>query len=204
MYTDAMASFWREWVVNYDVAHQYNLSQQAAQKGRYLASQVQRWFHTRYQQLLVRARNAADKISFAPGSWAVRALLIIMPLFVLLNMRRLWRALQRFMLTTRPDKSPRMAASLWYGKMTRKIERKGWRKTETQTPAEFANSIRDEQLRQRVLEFTSRYEGARFGGSAEDAQELPELYEVVASSCRAGTPARLPAAPPGGKRHNSN
>ena len=88
------------------------------------------------------------------------------------------------MLTARPDKSPRLAASLWYEKMVRKVARKGWHKKDTQTPAEFANSIRDEQLRRLVLVFTSRYEGARFGGSAEDAQELPELYEEVVSSCR--------------------
>jgi hypothetical protein len=192
MYTDAMASFWREWVVNYDVAHQYNLSQQAAQKGRHLAYEVRHWFDSHYQQLLIRARNAANKVSLSPRSWTVRALLIVIPFVVLFNLRRLWHAVQRFMLTTRPGKSPRTAASLWYEKMVKKVARKGWRKAETQTPAEFADSIQDEQLQRRVLQFTSRYESARFGGSAEDAQELPELYEEV-SACRAGTPARLPA-----------
>ena len=194
MYTDAMASFWREWVVNYDVAHQYNLSRQTAQMGRHVAYRVRGWFHNHYQQLLARAHKVANKISLSPGSWTVRALLAVMVLFLLLNLHRLWQVFQRFMLTTRPDKSPRMAASLWYEKMARKVERKGWRKVGTQTPAEFANSIQDEQLRRRVLIFTSRYEGARFGGSPEDAQELLELYEEVASSCRAGTPARLSKA----------
>ena len=88
------------------------------------------------------------------------------------------------MLTVRPDRSPRIAASLWYEKMIRKVEHKGWQKTGAQTPAEFANSIQDERLRRRVLEFTSRYEGARFGDSAEDALQLPELYEEVVSSKR--------------------
>ena len=184
MYTDAMASFWREWIVNYDVAHQYNLSQQTAQKGRYMAYQVRHWFNNHYQQLLARARKVANKVSLAPGSWAIRALLIVIILVLILNLRRLWQAFHRFMLTTRPDKSPRMAASLWYEKMLRKVRRKGWQKIETQTPAEFANSIRDEQLQQRVQEFTSRYEGARFGGSVEDAQELPELYEEIVSSVK--------------------
>ena len=195
MYTDAMASFWREWIVNYDVAHQYNLSQQTAQMGRHAAYRVRGWFQNHYQQLLGRAHKVANKISLSPESWTVRSLLVAVVLILLLNLRRLWLVFQRFMLTTRPDKFPRMAASFWYEKMARKVERKGWRKVETQTPAEFANSIQDEQLRRRVLIFTSRYEGARFGGSAEDAQELPELYEEVVSSCRAGTPARLSEAP---------
>jgi hypothetical protein len=184
MYTDAMASFWREWIVNYDVAHQYTLSQQTAQKGRHLAYQIRRWSHNQYQQLLARARNAANRILLSPAGWTGRVLLIGTLLVLLLNLRRLWQAVQRFILTTRPDKSPRLAASLWYEKMVRKVERKGWHKKDTQTPAEFASSIRDEQLRRLVLVFTSRYEGARFGGSAEDAQELPELYEEVVSSCR--------------------
>jgi hypothetical protein len=184
MYSDAMASFWREWIVNYDVAHQYNLSQQTAQTGRRLFHQTSRWLRTHYQQLLARARRAADKISLSPTRWVVRALLIMVPLLLLLNLRRLWQAAQKLMLTMRPDRSPRIAASLWYEKMVRKVERKGWQKTGAQTPAEFANSIQDEPLRQRVLEFNSRYEGARFGDSAEDAQQLPELYEEVVSSKR--------------------
>ena len=68
MYTDAMASFWREWVVNYDVAHQYTLSQQTAQKGRHMAYQIRRWFHNQYQQLLARARNAANQ-NFTFARW---------------------------------------------------------------------------------------------------------------------------------------
>ena len=36
-------------------------------------------------------------------------------------------------------------------------------------------------MRARVVQFTRRYESARFGGSAEDAQRLPELYEEIDS-----------------------
>jgi len=184
MYTDAMASFWREWVVNYDVAHQYSLGQQTVQTGRHMLYQTGRWLRMHYQQLLARARSMAQKISLSPGRWTVRALLTMVPLLLLLNLRRLWQVMQKLILTVRPDKSPRMAASLWYEKMIRKVGHKGWQKVGSQTPVEFANSIQDEQLRRRVLEFTSRYEGARFGDSAEDAQQLPELYEEVASSER--------------------
>ena len=184
MYTDAMASFWREWVVNYDTAHQYNLSQQTAQTGRHMMRQAGRWFRSHYQQLLVRARNTANKISLSRARWTVRALFSLVLVLLLFNAQRLLQAIQKFVLLARPDKSPRTAASLWYEKMLKKVGRKGWRKAETQTPAEFANSIQDERLRSRVQEFTSRYEGARFGDSAEDAQQLPGLYEEVVSSKR--------------------
>ena len=39
-------------------------------------------------------------------------------------------------------------------------------------------------MRESVAKFTRRYESARFGGSAEDAQRLPELYEHVSSAAR--------------------
>lgn len=182
MYTDAMASFWREWVVNYDASHQFALGQQTAQTGRSLLQKVTRWARLHYQQLLVRARHVAHKISLSPAHWIVNALLVVVLLLLLLNFGRLWQVVQKLMLMARPDKSPRMAASIWYEKMVRKVGRKGWQKSESQTPAEFANSIQDESLRRRVLEFTSRYEGARFGNLAEDARKLPELYEEVASS----------------------
>jgi hypothetical protein len=184
MYTDAMASFWREWVVNYDVAHQYTLSQQTAEAGKQLLHRMLVWSGIHYQQMLSSTRDVAKKVSLSPVRWIVRVLLILVPLFILLNLRRILQAIQKLRLTTRPDKSPRVAATLWYEKMVSKVERKGWQKSVTQTPAEFANSIQDERLRTRVLEFTSRYEGARFGESVEDARQLPELYEEVVSSER--------------------
>jgi hypothetical protein len=34
LYVDAAASFWREWVINYDVNHQRSLGQDAATNSR--------------------------------------------------------------------------------------------------------------------------------------------------------------------------
>jgi len=165
--------------VNYDTGHQFALGQQTAQTGKHLLYQVTRWSRTHYQNLLVRARRIANKVSLSPSHWIARALLVIIPVLLLLNLRRLGRAIQKIMLTARPDRSPRMAASLWYEKMVRKVGRRGWRKSGSQTPVEFAKSIQDDQLRNSVLQFTQRYEGARFGDSPEDARQLPELYAEV-------------------------
>jgi hypothetical protein len=66
--------------------------------------------------------------------------------------------------------------------MTRRVARKGWRKTPAQTPAEFIRGIEDPMVRERVAKFTTRYESARFGGSAEDASSLPQLYEEISNA----------------------
>jgi hypothetical protein len=95
---------------------------------------------------------------------------------------RLISFVRRFRLARKPKSSPQMAASIWYERMLRQSARRGWDKAPGQTPAEFAAVIGDPQLRLRVLKFTQRYESARFGKSAEDAELLPMLFEEVKSS----------------------
>jgi Domain of unknown function (DUF4129) len=66
--------------------------------------------------------------------------------------------------------------------MLRHVARRGWEKLPAQTPEEFAETIPDETLKTRVENFTERYENARFGNSAEEASQLPELYEEIKNS----------------------
>ena len=97
------------------------------------------------------------------------------------NARRLWRAFRNRRLAARPERSPSLAATIWYERMTRMLARKGWPKSPAQTPAEFLTSIENNAVREPFARFTQHYESARFGGSAEDAQRLPELYEEVSN-----------------------
>ena len=47
-------------------------------------------------------------------------------------------------------KSPRVAASIWYERMTGMVGRRGWRKSPTQTPEEFIELIDDSAVRDKV------------------------------------------------------
>jgi hypothetical protein len=91
---------------------------------------------------------------------------------------RTWR------LAKRPARSPSLAATIWYEKMLRLTAKRGCHKSVAQTPSEFVISIEDPVMRERVAQFTRRYEHARFGNSAEDANCLPQLYEEVSSANR--------------------
>jgi hypothetical protein len=68
--------------------------------------------------------------------------------------------------------------------MLRLTAKRGCRKSVTQTPLEFVISIEDPVMRERVAQFTRRYERARFGNSSEDANSLPQLYEEVSAATR--------------------
>ena len=57
-------------------------------------------------------------------------------------------------------------------------------KSNQETSQEFLRKIEDHRLRKPVEQFTSVYESARFGNSAEDAGRLPELFEEVAAATR--------------------
>ena len=184
MYTDAMASFWREWVVNYDVAHQYSLGQQTVQNGQRWLSGVRRWSRAHYRSLLERARRSAHAISLSPVRWLVGMFAVIVLLLLASNFRTLVRVFLRARIRGRPAKFPRMAASLWYERMLQKVARKDQRKLSTQTPMEYAASLQHEPLKKKVLEFTCSYEAARFGGSIENVRKLAELYKGVIAALR--------------------
>ncbi len=179
LYVDAMASFWREWIVNYDAGHQQSLAVSASSRSRSLIFSVRRWWRHRYQSMLAWARRTGSTAASSPWRWAVGGILAAALLAFLLNAPRLLRALSRFRLAARPEKSPRRAATIWYERMTERVGRRGWHKSPTQTPEEFIARIDDVLIRQRVAEFTRHYESARFDDSVEDARRLPELYESI-------------------------
>jgi len=181
LYVDAMASFWREWVVNYDAGHQQSLAVSASGRTRNLFFSLRRWWRNRYQGMLTWARHTGGTAVHSPLRWALTGVLTSALLAFLLNAQRILRALNKFRLAARPEKSPRRAATIWYERMTKSVGRRGWQKSPSQTPEEFVARIDDAHVRQRVAEFTRHYESARFDNSVEDARRLPELYEEIAA-----------------------
>jgi len=101
-------------------------------------------------------------------------------LLIVFNVGRIFRALRDQMLRAHPDRAPRLAAALWYERMVRKLSRRGWRKSPSQTPRDFVESIQEPVLQKKVAEFTKVYESVRFGQSVDEARTLPELFEKVA------------------------
>jgi transglutaminase-like putative cysteine protease len=187
LYVDAMASFWREWIVNYDLGHQQTLALVARHNSREWLENFRNWRERQYDSLLNAARRAHNIITESPGRWSSRGILLFALLLLGANASRLWRMLSRRQLAAHPEMYPRKSATIWYERMVRRLSRHGWHKSPGQTPAEFARRIDAPSVRERVAEFTRDYESARFGNSAEAAQHLPELYEEVLSAVSPGS-----------------
>jgi len=184
LYLDALSSFWREWVVNYDVSHQHALSRQATQSGLEWARRTQSWARDRYAAWLDAARQVQHRASASPVRWSLAGGVFGLLLVLAANAGRLWRALRRHRLAMHPEKFPSTAATIWYEKMLRLFARRGFDKSPVQTPAEFVVSIADSDVRAALTRFTEHYERARFSDSKADAARLPELFEEVSASIR--------------------
>jgi transglutaminase-like putative cysteine protease len=184
LYVDALASFWREWIINYDVSHQHTLGRQATQTSLDWLRRTQDWGRHQYQRLLGAARRAQQTISDAPLGWSVTGALVSVLLILAANARRLWRAISRRRIAARPEKAPRAAATIWYERTLKLLAKRGLRKSAIQTPTEFVRCIQDDAIRESISRLTEHYERARFGASAEDAALLPELFEEVTNTPR--------------------
>ena len=182
LYMDAMSSFWREWVVNYDLAHQFRLSQDAGRGSRAMVGRAQVWGRAQYARMLGWARKVEDQVGDSTVKWGIRALVLFFIAFVIAALPKLISMVRRFRLARSPQKSPQMAASIWYERMLRHTARRGWNKAPAQTPEEFVSSIGEPQLKSKVLTFTKHYEKARFGKSPDEASRLPELYDEIKAS----------------------
>ena len=184
LYIDAMASFWRDWVVSYDSSHQYILGEAAVSGTRGLWHGARSWASTHYESLLKWARRSQDRVEHSPVRWAILAAVIALVLVLFGNLERIVRFLREKWLGAHPERSPEQAAAMWYQRMSRMLARRGVEKPAAQTPQEFVKKIQDNRLREPVARFTDVYESARFGNSVADAQRLAELYQEVESATR--------------------
>jgi transglutaminase-like putative cysteine protease len=162
LYVDAAASFWREWVVNYDVAHQRSLGEGATQSSRKMYDDLRKWYSRNYEALLSSARRTHQQITRSPGQWMIGSVLASGLLLVLLNLRQIVRGFANHRLRAHPDRAPRESAALWYERMLQRLARRGWRKAPGQTPHDFVAAIQEPVLQKKVETFTRAYESARF------------------------------------------
>ena len=184
LYVDALASFWREWVISYDVSHQRILGGQVRRSGLEWVRRLQIWGQHEYNTLLDAARRTQRAISGDPLRWSTTVVVIAVLLVLAANTRRLWNALRRRRLAAHPEKAPRDSATIWYQRALRTLAKRGLRRTPAQTPAEFVRTVPGEGIRDSVARFTDHYERARFGNSSQDAARLPELYQEIETAVR--------------------
>jgi protein-glutamine gamma-glutamyltransferase len=179
LYVDAAASFWREWVINYDSSHQRTLGKDAANNTRHFLEEARRWVVQQHRALLRSARRAHGRFTRFPVRWLGGFAGVVVGLLTLVNLRRLVGEMRARSMRAHPERAPRESAALWYERMVSRMAGLGWRKSPSQTPLDFVAAIQEAALQKKVARFTRAYESARFGESVDDAQSLPGLFREI-------------------------
>ena len=179
LYIDAMREFWSEWVINYDHAHQNTLGEATVSRTREMFDHARIWMKEKYRALLDDLRRTQRMAARNPQKFGLTGAVLLLVVIIALSAKKVVRYLRNLRISRNPAKSPSHAASLWYQRMTRLLSRRGLPKLPSQTPEEFLLTIDENEIRSSVAAFTQHYERARFGGSSEDAEKLPGLYQEV-------------------------
>jgi transglutaminase-like putative cysteine protease len=172
---DAAGTFWREWVVSYDIGRQGTLADRLEQGAR---SAGIRWFdslsgldsgwHVRVAAWF-RRYGVRILIVLVLGAWIW---LLAPPLVRLLRIRSRVGRVRRGQATVGD-------ATLLYERMLHLLKRRGYQKPAWFTPAEFAGSLPPSPLGTAVTEFTVTYNALRFGGRTEVAPRLSTLLDEL-------------------------
>jgi protein-glutamine gamma-glutamyltransferase len=179
LYVDAAASFWREWIINYDSSHQRTLGKDAANNSRHFFEEARRWIAQQHRAMLRSARRAHRRVTTFPVRWLGGVIGLAAVLLTVVNLRWLVGEMRARSLRAHPERAPRESATLWYDRMVNRMARLGWRKSPSQTPLDFVAAIQEAALQKKVARFTRAYESARFGESVDDAQSLPGLFREI-------------------------
>jgi len=189
LYWDWFQFAWSEWVINYDFGHQVNLAHNLQNTSRNWSDHTQHYYREKQRQAirLLMALDHRTEASpyFLPGVLAfLIALLIYMrgrPLIGYLIAR--WRVRAR-----RGGNLTASLASLEYREMLRLLEKRGWKKSPSQTALEFASAIPAADIAARVAQLTALYQSARFGDHPTPVAQMSALLRAIRESLR--TPRR--------------
>ncbi|HXZ18448.1 MAG TPA: DUF3488 and transglutaminase-like domain-containing protein [Candidatus Acidoferrales bacterium] len=193
-YWDWFEMAWSEWVINYSQSQQMRLASNAQRTARDWSYWIQR-FLTLKQQAGVHwvqgwHRVLEGGIKESPRLLLVPALLLAIVVLLLARGRALadlWvtaRARAGRGYARQPERAPRLA-TLYYSRLLRALDRRGFRKSDSQTAREFALSLSPAHLAERVAEMTRLYEASRFGREPADTTALARALNAVEEYLRA-------------------
>ncbi len=184
-YWDWFQLQWNDWVVNYDFIHQFTLAQGVQRVSRRWTANLRERFEQARSAGATRLRYWAEDASSVPPWMPILVTLLLAGALVVCNRQVRERLVFACRVRLGFDTPPAQAASLFYHRMLRLLERAGWRKSPSQTPSEFAASLTAGEIAAPVARFTELCLAARFGGRSVEASRFSALLQEIKSSLRA-------------------
>jgi transglutaminase-like putative cysteine protease len=180
MYWDWFQFAWGEWVINYDFAHQINLAQNVQKTSRDWTENVRRYYHAKQTQALDLIVALDKRIEASPYFLPSVLCFLVALLFYLRGRAMLGYLMARWSLRARTrGNATASLATLEYREMLRLLEKRGWKKSPSQTAQEFAAAIPAPEVAAPVTQLTALYHSARFGDRPAPAQQMSALLRAI-------------------------
>jgi protein-glutamine gamma-glutamyltransferase len=185
LYWDWFQFAWGEWVINYDFSHQLTLGQNMQKSSRSWTERVRDLYHQK-EEAAMQYLLALDRRVEASRASLPILLVFLVALLIFLRGRTMIRyGIARWSLRAR--RGGNLTASLAafeYTEMLRLLEQRGWRKSPSQTPLEFASAIPAADLSAPISQLTELYQSARFGNHPAPIEQMSSLLRVIRESLR--------------------
>ncbi|HVB86748.1 MAG TPA: DUF3488 and transglutaminase-like domain-containing protein [Candidatus Dormibacteraeota bacterium] len=179
LYWDWFQYNWGEWVVNYDFMHQMTLGRNTFTASRSW-SQRAHDLYQRGQRDAIDAILALDRRTEASPYFLPGLLVFLVALLMVMRGRALLRyLLARWRLHARSGDATANLAALEYSEMLRLLEKRGWRKSPSQTALEFASGIPTPEFATPVAQMTELYQSARFGAHPASVEQMSALLRNI-------------------------
>jgi hypothetical protein len=189
LYWDWFQYNWGEWVVNYDFSHQMLLGMHMHAASRSWSVRA-RDLYQRGQQAALRAIFALDRRTEASPYFLPSLLVLLVVLLFVMRGRALIRYLvARWRLRAHRGDVTAGLAALEYSEMLRLLEKRGWKKSPSQTALEFASAISSPEFAAPVAQMTELYQSTRFGGHAAPAEQMSSLLRSIRDLLRSQKPS---------------
>jgi transglutaminase-like putative cysteine protease len=178
LYWDWFQFAWSEWVVNYDFTHQVALAQNLQKSSRDWSDRARAYSRQKEQQVMQYLLELDRRVESSRYLLPSLLALLIALLFYLRGRSIINYAVARWSLRAghRGDLTS-VLATFEYREMLRLLEKRGWKKGESQTALEFAATIPEMEIAAPVAQLTELYQSARFG-------DHPARLEQVSATLR--------------------
>lgn len=179
-YLDAFDLMWSEWVINYDFTHQLTLARELERSTRNWSLKMQFTWRRMRRNMVDQMKQMQGRVTASPYSLPLGiALLALVVLALRARSLRDFILGRSWLLRRHAGRLSPREATLTYLRLLKLLARKGMRKSPSQTPMEFAETLLRPELRPAVIEFTTLYNAIRFGQRPADPVRLLDLLSAI-------------------------
>jgi len=191
LYWDWFQFAWSEWVVNYDFTHQITLAENVQKSSRDWSERVREYYHRKQQQAINYLIGLDKRVEGSPYFLPSVLAFLVALLFFLRGRAMVNYVVARWTIRVRhAGHATASLATLEYREMLRLLERRGWKKSPSQTALEFAAAIPATDVAVSVTRLTELYQSARFGDRTVPLDQMSSLLRSLRDSLHSHKPSK--------------